>query len=105
MLYEVITPVGGVERQILSIASGLDRDRYNPVICCIRDLGDLGEEAGRMGIKVFALHRMKSNRFSPSIAWCIMKVLREHNIHILWTHQYVANLYGRMASFLRNNFV
>ena len=98
MILIVSMPVGGVERQILSIASRLNREQYNPVICCIRDLGDLGEEAGRTGIKTFALHLMKSNRFSPCIAWRIMKMLREHNTHILWTHQYVANMYGRMAS-------
>ena len=93
----VSMPVGGVETQVLSILGRLDKDRYNVSICCIRDPGALGEKAAEAGIKVTALHLMKSNRFSPGIARQILRTVREDNIHVLWTHQYVANLYGRIA--------
>ncbi|RJR22731.1 MAG: glycosyltransferase, partial [Nitrospiraceae bacterium] len=93
----VSMPVGGVETQLLSVLSRLNRDRYNVSICCIKDAGVLGEKAAEAGIKVAALNLMKSNRFSPGIARQIARTIRENNIHVLWTHQYVANLYGRMA--------
>lgn len=93
----VSMPVGGVETQLLSVLTRLNRDRYNVSICCIKDAGILGEKAAQAGIKVIALNLMKSNRFSPGIACEISKTVRQHNIHVLWTHQYVANLYGRIA--------
>jgi glycosyltransferase involved in cell wall biosynthesis len=96
----VSMPVGGVESQILSIVQRLNKQKYNVLICCIKDLGVLGEEAARSGIKTLVLNLMKSNRFSVAIPYRISKLLKENNIHILWTHQYVANLYGRIASLL-----
>lgn len=93
----VSMPVGGVETQLLSVLRRLNKDRYNVSICCIKDLGVLGEKAADSGIKMIALNLMKSNRFSPGIARQISRTIREHNVHILWTHQYVANLYGRIA--------
>ncbi len=93
----VSMPVGGVETQMLSILSKLNKKRYNVTICCIKDLGELGEKAAEAGINTVALNLMKSNRFSLGIAGQIFRTVREHNIHILWTHQYVANLYGRIA--------
>jgi glycosyltransferase involved in cell wall biosynthesis len=93
----VSMPVGGVETQLLSILGRLNKDRYNVSICCIKDAGTLGEKAAEAGIKMIALNLMKSNRFSLGIARQISRTVREHDIHILWTHQYVANLYGRIA--------
>ncbi|MBI5407935.1 MAG: glycosyltransferase [Nitrospirae bacterium] len=94
----VSMPVGGVETQLLSILRRLNRDKYDLMICCIKDLGELGGKASEEGIKTVALNLMKSSRFSLKIPFEISKILRQNKVHILWTHQYVANLYGRMAS-------
>lgn len=93
----VSMPVGGVETQLLSVLGRLNKDRYNVSVCCIKEPGVLGEKAAEDGLKVIALNLMKSNRFDPGIARQISRTVREHNIHVLWPHQYVANLYGRMA--------
>lgn len=100
MVLIVSMPVGGVENLILSIVRKLDKDKFNITICCIRELGSLGKRAGELGIDTLCLDLMKSSRFDPGISFKISKVLKDLNIHILWTHQYVANLYGRMASFI-----
>ncbi|UCD34330.1 MAG: glycosyltransferase [Nitrospiraceae bacterium] len=94
----VSMPAGGVENQVLSVVRRLDRGRFEPVICCIRERGALGEMAAKEGLNVIALNLMKSSRFSLAIPLRIAEVLKEHRIHVLWTHQYVANLYGRMAA-------
>jgi len=98
MILIVSMPVGGVENLILSIVQRLNKQKYNVMICCIKELGALGEKAAELGIKIIALNLMQSNRFSLLIPYRISRILKENNIHILWTHQYVANLYGRMAS-------
>ncbi len=100
MILIVSMPIGGVENQLLSIVQRLNKQKYNIMICCIRDVGVLGEKAADMGIKTIALNLMQSNRFSLNIPYRISKVIKEHDIHILWTHQYVANFYGRIASLL-----
>lgn len=100
MILIVSMPVGGVENQIVSVAQRLDHKKYNLSICCIKGLGLLGEKAAEMGIKTIALDLMKSSRFSLNIPYQISKVLKDNEVHILWTHQYVANLYGRLASLL-----
>lgn len=96
----VSMPVGGVETQLLSIARRLNKQKYNVSICCIKELGDLGETAAEIGIETNCLNLKKIKRFSLSIPGQISKVLKENDINILWTHQYIANLYGRMASLL-----
>ncbi|MEW6601023.1 MAG: glycosyltransferase [Nitrospirota bacterium] len=98
----VSMPVGGVETQLLSVLSRLDRDRYSVSICCIKEAGALGEKAAKEGMKVIPLGLMKSSRFSPVIACRISKAIQEQNVHLLWTHQYVANLYGRLAVLKRD---
>jgi glycosyltransferase involved in cell wall biosynthesis len=98
----VSMPVGGVETQLLSILQRLNKERYNVILCCIRDLGILGGKAAEIGIKAIALDLMKSSRFSPGIACRISGIIKENNVHVLWTHQYAANFYGRMASFFVN---
>jgi glycosyltransferase involved in cell wall biosynthesis len=44
--------VGGTERQLLELASRLDRKRFEPVIYCLTAPGALAEEACRRGIEV-----------------------------------------------------
>ncbi len=93
-------PVGGVENQLLSIVQRLHKQNYNITICCIRDVGVLGEKAAGMGINIVPLHLMQSNRISLNIPYRLSRIIKEKNVHILWTHQYVANFYGRIASLL-----
>ncbi len=100
MVLIVSMPVGGVESQVLSVVQRLNREKYHVTICCIKEPGTLGEKASDKGIKVISLGLMKSSRFSFSIPLRISGVLKENKIDILWTHQYVANLYGRIAALL-----
>src|SRR4051812_5394187 len=44
--------VGGTDRQLLELASRLDRRRFEPVIYCLTAPGALAEEARRRGIEV-----------------------------------------------------
>jgi glycosyltransferase involved in cell wall biosynthesis len=105
MVLIVSMPVGGVETQILSIVQRLNRKNYNTKICCIRENGVLGEKAAAMGIDIVSLNLMKSSRFSFSISRAISEIIKGNNVHILWTHQYVANLYGRIASWLARSSI
>jgi glycosyltransferase involved in cell wall biosynthesis len=48
--------VGGTERQLVELASRLDRQRFEPVIYCLAAPGPLAEEARRRGVEVQSAH-------------------------------------------------
>lgn len=82
---------------LLKVVTGYDRSRFNPVVCCIKEGGEIADELVRRGIKVHILHRMKGHGFDWRAIRDVYRVIKEERIHILRTHQYHANLYGRLA--------
>jgi len=96
----VAMPLGGLELQLLNIMRRYDRRRFTPVLCCIRELGELGLDARREGIETHVLGRMRTNRFDPVLIPRLARLLREQKIDLLRTLQYHCNAYGRVAAAL-----
>lgn len=95
-------PVGGVENTITRVIRGYQKEKFYPVICCIREGGLLAQELLREGYEVLVLNRMKSRRFDFAAMRALYKIIREKNFMIVRTHQYHANIYGRAAAVLAN---
>ncbi len=93
-------PVGGVENMLLKVVTGYDRERFNPVVCCIKEGGEIADELVRLGIRVYILKRMEGHGFDMGVVKGLLKLIKKEDIHILRTHQYHANLYGRIAGIL-----
>jgi len=93
----VTMPIGGAEYLCLEILSGLDRARFNPVVCCIGEKGILGEEAERSGFEVIELGRMRSKRFDFGAVLDLARLMKRRQIDILHANMYHANLYGRLG--------
>ncbi len=93
-------PVGGVENMLLKVVRGYDKKRFNVSVCCIKEGGDIADELIRSGHKVDVLNKMKGRGFDWSAVYALYKLLKRENIHVLRTHQYHANLYGRLAGIL-----
>jgi glycosyltransferase involved in cell wall biosynthesis len=89
--------VGGVENQLRLVCAHYDRTRIIPLVCCIREKGQIGREIERQGTEVLALGRKDVHGFSPSLVLEIWRLLKGRDIRILRTHQYEAGLYGRLA--------
>lgn len=92
-------PVGGVENQLLLILKNYDRTKFNPIVCSLLDKGEIGKEIEEAGIEVISLNKLK-HRFDPTIVRDICHLIKKRNIKIVRTHQYHANLYGRLAGWL-----
>ena len=92
-------PIGGVENQLLLTLKNYDRIKLNPLVCSLLDKGEIGKEIEDAGIEVIALNKLK-HRFDRSIAKDIYKLIKTRNVKIVRTHQYHANLYGRLAAWL-----
>jgi L-malate glycosyltransferase len=91
-------PVGGAERLLVDIASQLDRNRYESVVCCIQEKGELAQELEALGIPVLCLNRMRSKRFDLRAVADLIGLIRARRISLVHCHLYHANLYGRLAA-------
>ncbi|MEW6002430.1 MAG: glycosyltransferase [Nitrospirota bacterium] len=89
--------VGGVENQLLMVLKKYDRERFFPLVCSLSDKGDLGREIEDAGIEVVCQNKLK-HRFDWTIVKDIYSLIKHRNIKIVRTHQYHANLYGRLAA-------
>ena len=90
-------PIGGVENQLLLVLKNYDREKFQPFVCSLSEKGEIGQEIEKIGIKVFALNKLK-HTFDYSIIKDICDIIKRERIQIVRTHQYHANFYGRIAA-------
>jgi len=87
---------GGAEQMVISLASGLDRTRYNPIICCLNHKGRFASRLEQGDVKVIELNK------GPAIDFLIIpkliKVMRRYKIDIVHTHLWTADFWGRIAA-------
>jgi len=91
--------VGGVENQLLMILKKYDKQKLYPLVCSLSDKGEIGKEIEDSGIEVIPLNKLK-HRFDWTIVKEIYQLIKKRDIKIVRTHQYHANLYGRLAAWL-----
>ncbi len=94
--------VGGIQQQILNLMRSYDTNTFRPAFCCLGPKKEIGEEIERLGFKSIALNRARYHKFSPGIITDLYRIIKEEKIHILRTHKYRANLYGRIAGWFAN---
>ncbi|MDI6890026.1 MAG: glycosyltransferase [Thermodesulfovibrionales bacterium] len=100
ILYLFVTlPIGGAEEHLLTVLKNIDQTTYHPIVCCIREKGEIGEEIEKMGFEVIAMMR-KSKMWDIKIVTDILRIIRDRKIHLVHTHLYHANMYGRIASLI-----
>ncbi|MDP2923095.1 MAG: glycosyltransferase [Candidatus Omnitrophota bacterium] len=87
---------GGAERVVINLAKGLDRRKFNPIVCCLTTRGELAEELENNGIRVIVLG--KKGKFDISVIRKLAAVIRENDIDIINTHLWGANFWGRIAA-------
>jgi len=93
-------PMGGVEGMLYKVITNYDRRIFDPLVCCIKEGGEIAERLTKEGYRVFVLGRMKGHGFDTGAVTEIYRILKEEKIDVLRTHQYHANLYGRIAGIL-----
>ena len=90
--------IGGLERVIESIVTGLDKDRYDAEVWCLAHGGEIAEELIDRGVSVKILG-MKSY-YNPLRIIALSRLIREKGVEILHTHGYFASTFGRLAAIL-----
>jgi glycosyltransferase involved in cell wall biosynthesis len=91
--------IGGVQQQLLSLLKAYNRERFNPIFCCLGPKQEMGKEIEGIGIEFISLNKLRYNRFSPGIVLELHRLMKIKQIHVVRTHRYRSNLYGRLAAF------
>lgn len=86
-------PVGGAEDLFLSIARNLPPE-IEPHFVCLRNLGVLGEEALRSGLKVHLAPFFPTKRISPLGILRLARWFRDHGIKVVHAQTYHDQLFG-----------
>jgi len=89
--------LGGAERVVIDLAKGLDRSRFQPFICCLNEEGTFAKELKDSLIQIFELNKKAGLDFS--VIGKIVRIIKDHNIHLVHTHLWGANVWGRVAGF------
>lgn len=90
--------VGGMERVIASIVTGLDPAKYVTQVLCLSRGGTVADELTGQGFSVTTLGL--DNYHHPSQFLTLYHWLRGQKIQILHTHGYFAGVFARLAGLL-----
>lgn len=92
-------PVGGAEDLVLSLLRRNDAECVAEAVC-LRELGELGEEARRSGLPVHCLPFARRRQFSPMGAVRLSRWLRKQRVDVVHSHVYNSHLYAVPAAWL-----
>jgi len=90
--------LGGAEQVVISLAQGLDKNKFQSFICCLDDEGVFADGLKAQGIEIFALN--KKHGIDLSVIFKIKRIIKENQIHVVHTHLWGAGLWGRIAALL-----
>jgi len=87
--------IGGAERMLVKIVSGLD-ERFHCTVVCLTDEGPLATDLRRAGSDVVALG-MRGGRDLPFAVWRLRGLIRRLRPDVIQTWLYHADLVGTLA--------
>ena len=67
-------PVGGAETLVVNLVRGLDRNRFAPEVCCLKERGPLGEQ---LAAEVPVHSNLLQNKFDVRVLPRLWRLLRE----------------------------
>jgi glycosyltransferase involved in cell wall biosynthesis len=86
----------GAEKQMVQLATGLNRDRFEPEVVCLWRTGPLEKDLQDARIPVTLIR--KKWKFDLSIIRRLADFIRERNFDIVHTWLFTANTTGRLAA-------
>ncbi|HYE73816.1 MAG TPA: glycosyltransferase [Blastocatellia bacterium] len=87
---------GGAEVYALTIASGLNKQKYRGMMCAIDQGGALENEMRQGGIPYFLMHRRPGIQFS--LLWRMYRLFRTHQSDVVQTHGFNQILYSALGA-------
>ncbi|MCE9581903.1 MAG: glycosyltransferase [Planctomycetes bacterium] len=87
---------GGAEKQLLHLATGLDRARFEPRVLCLRGFGAIGEALRKAGVPADTLGMKR--KWDVGAPFRLRKKLAEWKPDILHSFLFHANMLGRLVA-------
>lgn len=78
--------IGGAEVVVQRLIQSLDRKRFNPLICCLKVRGHIGDELASQGVEVVVLSGTGGTRTDYFTFLKLLRLIRERDIDIVHTH-------------------
>ncbi len=75
-------PVGGAETLLVNLVRSLDRERFEPEICCLKEPGPLGEVLGQ---EMPVHSRLLTSKYDLRVYGRLIRLLRQRQIDALVT--------------------
>ena len=91
--------IGGTQHHLLEVLRLLNRDIFEPHLCCLVRLGDLKDKLYKLGIepKVFNIRRIYGfSGIKGTIS--LIKYIKKEEFDIVHTYLFLANLAGNLAA-------
>jgi glycosyltransferase involved in cell wall biosynthesis len=95
LLIDTLHPAGA-EKQLVTVATGLDRRRFAPRVLCLTDGGAYEDALRAAGVPVTLIG--KRRKLGGLALRRLRALLRRERPHILHTWMFTCNLYGRLAA-------
>ncbi len=91
--------IGGAEKMMLYLISGLDRRIYNPIVCTLIDRGEYRNYLKTYNIEYHTLN-MTGYHKTPFALIKLIKIIKRHEIVIIHSYLFYSDLMARAAGFL-----
>ncbi|MBI3009982.1 MAG: glycosyltransferase [Candidatus Omnitrophica bacterium] len=88
--------LGGAEQVVLRLASHMKRLGNHVVVFTLNQPGVFASSLATDGIEVISVE--KRSRYDFSVLWRLIRQFRKHRLHIVHTHLWGANVWGRVAA-------
>jgi glycosyltransferase involved in cell wall biosynthesis len=91
---------GGAEIVVRDLARALDRDRFEVSVCCLKELGPVGEAMAREGLDVVALQNGASAKVDYFTFLKLRRLIRARHIDVVHSHTAYAMVDACLCKFL-----
>lgn len=88
--------IGGTQRVVCDLARAFNGDEFRTSVCCLDEVGELGEQLQKEGVGVYLLGRRAGLDFS--LVRRLRVLYRQEQISIVHAHQYTPYFYAATAA-------
>lgn len=88
--------IGGLEKLVLALAKGVNKEEFTTSVCCLGSESDLSEELSRNGIPVF--YCLKKEGLDFKFPFKLARLFKKEKIDVIHTHDSTTNLYALLGA-------
>ncbi len=86
-------PIGGAEELRFILLQGLNKERFEPFVCCIKEKGLIGERIERLGIPVVELG-FSGNFYDLRVFSALFNLIKEKGFQIVQSCMFIATIFS-----------